>query len=186
MAAIKLDVATAWNKYQFLGYEFLLWLWYLSSKVPHMIEEILGKAQVEITFGNSITIEIRGEGRPETLTIKGIDAGFEEAFIALAKGGSIVQANMVFAVGEKMQEFSFTLNGDDFSVRSLKCRPDIESGATDELEGAFIEKSFLTGVLFDAIDALYLDFIARRMAETWSTHQSAIREWVQERALQKA
>ena len=49
-----LDIATAYNKFQFLGYEFLLWLWYTSEKEPEVISRVAGvNRSVEVTVGNS-------------------------------------------------------------------------------------------------------------------------------------
>jgi|GEM_PF-137044 len=182
----RIDMATAFNRYQFLGHEFILWLWYLSSKAPQLLDDIDTGHSVEITFGDSITVEVKGTRFPEKLTIKGMDAGFEEAFIALAKGGAIIQANMVITVSrpEQEQEFQFTLIGESLTVNGLKCHPGVESSSkdSDELEGAVIEMHYLTGIFFSSLDDLYRDFIDRRLASSWGSHLSGIRQWVSDQA----
>lgn len=174
-----LDIATAYNKFQFLGYEFLLWLWYTSEKEPEVISRVAGvNRSVEVTVGNSITIEIQGGGYPERITIKGEDAGFEEAFLAINKGGSIVQINLVFKI--ENEEFRFTLNGDDFSVRNLKCPPSETSPSTEyEIEGAILEKWFLNSEVFGCLDSLYDHFITIRLTdELRKDLVSKIGQWV--------
>lgn len=176
-----LDIATAYNKFQFLGYEFLLWLWYASEKEPDVIDYVASVDQsVEVTVGNSMTIEIQGTGYPERVTIKGKDAGFEEAFLAINKGGSIIQANLILKVDD--QEFSFDLKGDDFSVRNLKYPPsDITPTNEDEKAGAILEKWFLSGEVFNCLDSLYDRFIEIRLNdELRKDLVSRIGQWVSE------
>ena len=174
-----LDIATAYNKYQFLGYEFLLWLWYASENEADVISRFAGVDHpIEVTVGNSITIEIQGAGYPEKLTIKGEDAGFEEAFLAIDKGGSIVQTNLIFKIND--QEFHFDFKGDDFSVRNLKCQPATTAPtAADEIEGALLEKWFLNSLVFNSLDLLYDHFITIRLANGLGKDLvSKINHWV--------
>lgn len=188
MNTINIDVATAYNKFSFLGNDFLLWLWYLSSKIPHMIKDVAGAGRpVEVTFGNSIKVEVKGSMFPEKLTIQGMDAGFEEAFIALDKGGSIVEANLVLGIENEGCEFRFTLKGEDLSVRSLKSSCPVDRGAQEDQEGAFIEKQYINSLLFTCLDRLYADFIKRRLSENWSgTYLTGIRKWVSEKVRKEA
>jgi len=162
---MKLDIVTAYNKYQFLGYEFLLWLWYASEKEPKAINYFADvDRSVEITVGNSITIEIQGTGYPEKVIIKREDAGFEEAFLFIKKGGVIAQINLVFKIDDL--EFCFDLKGDDFSVRNLRCTSGTMPPPTsDEIEGAILEKWFLNSEVFGCLDFLYDHFIEIRLAD---------------------
>ena len=51
-----LDVAVAYNRYQFLGEEFLTWLWFVIEQDP----SILRKADSDLTsfeIGNRIVLE---------------------------------------------------------------------------------------------------------------------------------
>ncbi len=81
-----LDVAIAYNRYRFLGNEFLTWLWYtLENHSSQLVEIDADLSALEI--GNRMVLENRRNEGLETITIKGDDAGLEEGLLALKKGG---------------------------------------------------------------------------------------------------
>ena len=80
-----LDVAVSYNRYKFLGYEFLTWLWFTIDKDSNHLTEIFQKP-ITLQIGNRITLENRQNQAVETVTIKGDEAGLEEGMLALQKG----------------------------------------------------------------------------------------------------
>lgn len=176
---MKLDIATAYNQYKFLGQEFLLWLWYVSEKDPGSINGILEKDQsLEITFGNNIVIENeKVGGAKEKLTIKGEDAGLEEALMALNKGGDTVQANFIFKLDD--MDFNFTIKGEDLSLKGLKFKVETSNKGKEEIEAAILEKMYLNKMLFSCLDSLYAFFVESRLTGDWETKiVPGIKNWV--------
>ena len=65
-----LDVAVSYNRYKFLGYEFLVWLWFMIEKDPDAVNRMIGGSG-RLQIGNRIVLENRyGQDSKETVTIK--------------------------------------------------------------------------------------------------------------------
>ena len=132
-----LDVSISYNRYKFLGYEFLTWLWFMMETD----QESLLSVQNDIVFidvGNRLVLENRHTGAVETITIKGDDAGLEEARLALKKGAMVSEINMFFKSGE--QKWQFTLKGESFHISSLKIPETGPVEKEEDWEGAVLER----------------------------------------------
>ena len=74
-----LDVAVAYNRFKFLGDEFLTWLWF-------WIENDTGGSaddpKADLRIGNRLVLENRAHDRKESITITGDDAGRREPGIS--------------------------------------------------------------------------------------------------------
>jgi len=53
-----LDVSVSYNRYKFLGYEFLTWLWFLIEKERTIIKE-LNPDLASLEIGNRVALENR-------------------------------------------------------------------------------------------------------------------------------
>ena len=76
-----LDVAVAYNRFKFLGDEFLTWLWFVIEQDL----SVLRNTDPDLTsfeIGNRIVLEKKHKKAFERITIKGEDAGLEEAKVA--------------------------------------------------------------------------------------------------------
>ena len=72
-----LDVAVAYNRFKFIGSEFLTWLWYKLDTDPHFIDQLISEP-CSLSVGNRLVLENHLRQATETITIKGDDAGLEE------------------------------------------------------------------------------------------------------------
>jgi len=52
-----LDIATAYNKYIFLGNEFLTWIWFLIETDQDISAMLPSREPVSLEIGNSIVLE---------------------------------------------------------------------------------------------------------------------------------
>ena len=95
-----LDIATAYNKYGFLGNEFLTWIWYLVETDQDITALSGSKDPVTFEIGNSISLENNlGDKSKEKITIKGDQAGLEEGTTALKKGAWVTDMNLICRMG---------------------------------------------------------------------------------------
>ncbi|THB81695.1 MAG: hypothetical protein D3926_00815, partial [Desulfobacteraceae bacterium] len=102
-----LDISTAYNKYKFLGNEFLTWIWFLIENDKDLSPYLAIQEKVTLDIGNGIHLENNlGDKSTEKITIKGDQAGLEEGTTALKKGAYVTQMNLVCTVGE--EEYAFT------------------------------------------------------------------------------
>ena len=171
-----LDIAVSYNRYKFVGYEFLTWLWFITEKNA----DIIGKMDTEpitLEVGNRIVLENRNNDRIETITIKGDDAGLEEGFLALAKGGMVIEMNLAYQTGD--HKWTFTLKGESLNISNLKLPETGPIETQEDIEGAVLEKVFFYEKAFEIIDKLYQLFLKVRVSDKWNKDVvPRIKKWI--------
>ncbi len=162
-----LDIATAYNKYKFLGNDFLTWIWFLIETDQCISSLIDSKDAITLEVGNSIVLENKlGDKSKEKISIKGDQAGLEEGTTALKKGAHVTQINLVCKLNE--DEYKFTIKGESFNITGLKT-PKIDlSNGNDEIEGLILEKASFCFNFFNVIDRLFLNYIEQRASDDWN------------------
>ena len=172
-----LDVAVAYNRYQFLGEEFLTWLWFITEENQELIKNF-DKDFVALEVGNRIVFENRRKESAERLTIKGDDANLEEGNIALKKGALVTELNVVYKSSELT--WQFTLKGESLNISSLSIPNTGSSESDEDLEGIVLEKIFLFDKILQLIKNLFNHFIKLRVSDTWQGKEvPRIRKWIQ-------
>ncbi len=172
-----LDISVAYNRYKFLGDEFLTWLWFSMEKDRNRFITP-DKEPFLIEIGNRIVLENRINDTVESITIKGDDAGLEEGILSLKKGALVTELNLIYKVGN--QEWKFSIKGENLSFSGLK-HPDIGVfESDDQVEGLVLEKLFLFEKVSNIIDALFKIFINIRLQPEWKADFiPAINKWIQ-------
>ena len=174
-----LDIATAYNKYKFLGNDYLTWIWFLIENNHNISSIINSKDIITLEVGNSIVLENRlGDKSKEKITIKGDQAGLEEGTTALKKGAFVTQINLICKINE--DEYKFTIKGESFNITGLKTPKTEILKNEDEIEGLVLEKAFLGFKIFKVIDTLFLKYIEQRVSEEWN-HKGLqdIKNWIE-------
>lgn len=174
-----LDIATAYNKYSFLGNEFLTWIWFLIEQDQDIAAIIESQEPVCLEVGNSIVLENNlGDKSKEKITIKGDKAGLEEGTTALKKGAFVTELNLLCKMGSE-EEYKFTIKGESFNITGLKTPVGQTSKSEDELEGMILEKTFLLLKVTGVIDTLFLKYIEKRISDDWKTKGlQEINNWI--------
>ena len=171
-----MDVALAYNRYKFLGYEFLTWLWFVIEQDQNAIQNNVPDSSA-LFIGNRIVLENRQNNTLETLTIKGDDAGLEEGLLALKKGALVTEINLCYQTGE--QKWSFNIKGESLNISSLKVPDTGHVNMQEELEGAVIERAYLYQKPISLIDNLFKYFIKLRLSNDWTNNTvSSIKKWI--------
>jgi len=172
-----LDVALAYRRYQFLGEEFLTWVWYLIEKEPDCLPRI-DKQLSALEIGRRMVLVNRRSGdNDETVTIKGEHADMGEGLLALKKGGMVAELHLIYRSGDN--EWQFNLKGESLNISSLKVPETGKIESDDEIEGAVIEKIYLYGQIVKLVNALFQYFIKLRVGSKWENQITpAIREWI--------
>lgn len=173
-----LDISTAYNKYKFLGNEFLTWIWFLIENKKNINTIIKADEKISLDIGNSIVLENHiGNNSKEKITIKGDQAGLEEGTTALKKGAYVTQINLICTLNE--DEYKFTLKGESLNITGLKTPPHSKSTAENELEGLILEKTYLCFKIFEILDHLFLTYVSLRTSDEWkNTQLPEIRKWI--------
>ncbi|MGD2185850.1 MAG: hypothetical protein PVI71_06965 [Desulfobacterales bacterium] len=159
-----LDVAVAYNRYKFLGNEFLTWLWFVVEQEPSLFKD-MDPDLTSLEIGNRIVLENKKSKSVERITIKGEDAHFEEGMLALKKGALVAELNLIYRTSG--QKWQFTLKGESLNLSGFKTPKTTPLENPDDLEGAILEKVFLYDKILQFLQKLYKDFIQLRTSITW-------------------
>jgi hypothetical protein len=171
-----LDIAVAYNRYRFLGNEFLTWLWFLIENDAESLQKIDADF-LELTVGNRMVLENRLANGIETITIKGDAAGLEEGLLALRKGALVVDINLVYK--NASLQWQFSVKGENLSLSALKLPETAPIETSDDIEGLVLERIYLYEKPFILIDALYQRFIKIRLSEQWQKKtMTDMRKWM--------
>ena len=171
-----LDVSVAYDKYKFLGHEFLTWLWFIMDvDQPGIVKT--NKDMVSLEMDNRIVLENSLDDRVENIRIKGDDAGLEEAKISLQKGGIVTELNFSLKSGD--HEWKFNIKGESLNISSLKSPETGKIEKNDDIEGAVLEKIYLYEKVVLLVENLYNQFIHLRISNKWDDDiVPRIKKWI--------
>ena len=171
-----LDVAVSYNRYKFLGYEFLTWLWFAMEKQPEALKETDPELEL-IEVGNRIVLENHRNNTEESITIKGDQAGLEEGTLALGKGAVVTELNLIYKSGN--HEWRFSVKGESLHLSGLKTPQTGPVEKNEDMEGVVLEKIFLLEKALVLIHNLYKQFIRLRISPKWEKEIiPQIRKWI--------
>ena len=171
-----LDVAVAYNRYRFLGHEFLTWLWFMIDQQGDTLAR-LDEHPHSLEIGNRIVLENHQSRDLEKITINGDHAGFEEGLLALKKGAVVTEINLV--LNSPDHRWQFNLKGESLNISGLKV-PDIaRPQRSEEMEGFVLEKIYLYERPVTFVETVFRLFIRHRVSADWvNVHLPRIQQWV--------
>jgi len=172
-----LDVAVAYNRYKFLGEEFLTWLWFVIEKDQTIIKDF-DSDFVGLEVGNRIVFENRSKESDERITIKGDGASLEEGILSLKKGALVTELNIVYRSGDL--RWQFTIKGESLNVSSLSTPETGLAESPEDLEGVVLEKVFLYDKALHLLENLFSRFLKLRVSTAWHKKEVyRIKDWIQ-------
>ena len=174
-----LDVAVSYNRYKYVGCEFLTWLWFLMEHDPVQLRAFDKDFKI-FEIGNRVVLETSVADTVENIIIKGDDAGLEEGMLALRKGALVTELNLVCKT--KDHQWQFTIKVESLSFINFKT-PDTGMVETKEdLEGAVLEKVYLFEKVLSLMDDLFHRFLKIRVSDNWNRKSiPAMKKWIYSR-----
>jgi hypothetical protein len=164
----------------FLGNEFLLWLWHetdskggtIKSEEAGEVAVVLDRSlELDCAYGQTGKDALRGDGPTR----------MPEARDALRSGKLPRKTGLIFETFGKQYQFSL-------NCETLGCGgtvlPEVEEA--EDARVLFEERIAMLRDLAKGIDALYHTFLKVRMGSAWESHVSAIRHWIMHQARQAA
>jgi hypothetical protein len=156
----------------FLGNEFLMWLWHESDAKSGNISTDAGEATVmfdrsidlECSYGQTGKDALRGAGSSQS----------PEARDAARTGKVVRKVTMLLHAGG--QQYDLSLNPETMAVASGKL-PEVEEAETPRV--LYEERIALLRDLSNYLDGLYGAFLKVRAGSAWEGQISAIRRWIQ-------
>ena len=172
-----LDVAIAYNRFKFIGNEFLTWLWFTIDTNQHFFKTV-DETLTSLYLGNRIVLENSVNDASEIITIKGDDAGLEEGLLSLRKGAVVIEMNLSYKT--ENQEWKFTLKGESLSFSGLKVPETGPVETKSDIEGMVLEKAYLYEKAIDLVNRLYHVFLKLRSSREWNQKiVPDIKKWIQ-------
>ena len=169
---------TWWNNeagnFDFLGNEFLLWLWWQWETQSDTIALPDG-SEVTGMIARTLSLQCpRGESGKETITAEG-PSRLPEAAQAIRSGKLPRKAGLVlFRHGE---QYDLVLQAETFSVSGAKIEV-AEAEETAEGRGILEERIDSLRNLHETLDLLFRAFCERRIGKSWSGELEQIRRWL--------
>lgn len=159
-----LDVAVAYNRYRFLGNEFLTWLWFMIDTGQDRLREF-DPDLTALEVGNRIDLENRRDERIERITIKGEEADLKEGYLALRKGALVSDLNLVLRCGN--DRWQFTLKGESLNISALRTPETSPPEKAEDVDGAVLEKVFLHERINRFVETAFHHFVRLRLSDQW-------------------
>lgn len=172
-----MDVLEKVDKKDFLGKDFLVWLWF-KSEVNQGVIDIDDKTQAEVRFAGKITLESEDDEMSDSIICSGANSRLKEARYALTENKKITKASIKLTLGE--DEYSFSVDSFWMNYKSFKT-PKVLQDDKDDPEGLFYEKAGLMEKAVSAMDSLFLSFIKIRLSPEWQENElPAITAWMKQ------
>lgn len=167
----------------FLGNEFLYWLWWLAETDDGALtikDKVGRETEVFFAIDKALDMDCAWDAGGK-LTLRGAGpTRLIEAGDALKTGKWPRKMGLIVSDGEHQWELTFL--GDPWSV-SAAMLPQIEDapGPREQLE----QRLHLARALAQTLDGMYRAFLDVRTAGGWPTKRAAIRKWVRDRIQRK-
>ncbi len=170
-----LDIAVAYNRYRFLGNQFLTWIWFIIENDPHSIQQC-DPELAGLEVGNRMVLENRLANGKETISIKGDAAGLEEGLLALNKGAEVTEINLIYKSGASQWQFS--IKGESLNFSGLKLPESGSMESADDLEAVVLDKLYLYEKPCILVEKLYGHYLKLRLSDQWQHRTlSEIKKW---------
>lgn len=159
----------------FLGNEFLLWLWHEADARTGIIAA--GGSDVSLFFDRTLEMECAyGASGKDTFAATG-PTRMPEARDALRSGKVPRKAGLILESAG--QQFSLTLQAETLNVSGLKL-PEVEDA--DSPRAVFEQRIALLRDACGLVDGLFATFLKRRASSTWESQATLIRRWIGQNA----
>jgi hypothetical protein len=156
----------------FLGNEFLLWLWYLLDEVSDSIE-LADKSEVTAMVARTLVLECpRGQTGRESIQSEG-PTRLPEARRAIQAGKIPRKAGLTLVRHDK--QYELTLHAESLAVSGAK----LPAPEGEEERGRAEERVTNFRELVETLDLLYDVFCRVRLGSDWAKELGKIQRWLQ-------
>lgn len=160
-----LDISIAYNRYKYLGHEFLTWLWFVIENDPESIKDEGGRP-LSLDMGGRIVLENSRQEAIETITIKGNESELEEGRLAVSNGAVVTEMSLYCRIAGLL--WGFNLKGESLDMSGLKIPENEETEKTDDLEGSVLLKMASYETIIAFIQHTFIQFLKLRISDQWT------------------
>ena len=164
-----------WNgmndNYDYLGNEFLLWLWWHWETKSSTIK-LSDDSEVSGMFARSLSLDCPiGENGKESISADS-PVALPEAVLAIGMGKLHRKAGLTLV--REDQQFDLTLQAEMFSIGSAK----ISQIGNDDAIRDSIDRIESIRQLSETLDLLFEAFCEKRIGKKWNAEQKKITDWL--------
>ena len=173
--------ATSIDTKDFLGNEFLIWLWRALEADEGIVETTIDKrkSEIAVVIDKSLDMECAWEVTGKQ-TLRGDGpTRLPEAGDALATGKWPRKAGLMLADVTGGENWELTLQGDRMMIAGASLPEIADATGPRELIEA---RLLLTRQLADVVDGLYKAFLDQRFSPAWEGKRDTLRKWITSRA----
>lgn len=156
----------------FLGTEWLTWLWYATHVESPTITTAKSGA-VTVLFEKSVQMQCAFRLNGSVAVSSDSPTRLPEALVALSGGKLPVRAAM--QIEAQGSTFSFAVRGDAMIFSGVQLPPSEDANSA---RAVFEDRIAKLRDLIDAGDGLYTAFLKRRLSSKWPQTLSAMRAWI--------
>ena len=158
----------------FLGNEFLLWLWYTLAERGDTIK-LADDTEAAVVIVKQLTLECpRAETGKEVITCDG-PTQLPESRRAIQSGKLPRKVGLI--VSRQGEQYEFTLQAETFNISAAKLPKIEEDGHGRAGEEERVEQ---LRHLSDTVDLLFVAFLESRLSTDWESECGNIRAWLQQ------
>lgn len=166
-----MDLLTRINRTQFLGREFLTWLWYRSELSEGLFKR--DGETFEVWFDAKLVLESLGDIKEQSAIKSENPTETEEARASLQTGKQVREAQLRLIQGQK--QWTFTIKAEDLAISGLK----VPALLSREDEEQLYERFYLLEEALDLVEHLWRAFVTLRLDDdAWRAELEAVRAWV--------
>ena len=154
----------------FLGNEFLLWLWW-TVKTNSSVLEMHDETEVDVMMNKTLSLECpRGESGKETITAES-PIELPEAMQAIRSGKLPRKAGM--SIVRDGRQFDLVLQAETFAISGAKIHID------DDEDFEVDDRIDAIRTLSETVDLMLETFCQRRISDEWKKDAKNIRKWME-------
>jgi len=159
------------NNRDFLGNEFLLWLWhYLENESDTL--KLADDSEVALMISRSLALECpRGQFGRESFSTDG-PAKLPEAHRAIQAGK--LPRKMGLTLVRHDAQYELTLQAESLAISGAK----LPASEAEDDRGRIEERIMQIRHLLETLDLMYAAFIARRLGDAWTKEAGKIKKWL--------
>jgi hypothetical protein len=168
-----MDLVTAIGRLEFVGQEFLSWLWFAAERNDGTIRLPDGPL-VEIEPINQLTLSSGQGSGGLTVACRGRQAAGPEAREALRQGRRVVRAG--FSIRTEDAAWQATIDAATLSMTGVRPAPDPEADPADDDP---LDRLLGIRTLVQTVESLFAMFLEIRLGERWESEElPGLRRWI--------
>src|SRR5262249_54463168 len=160
------------NSRDFLGNEFLLWLWYLVDAETDTIS-LSDESEVAVMLARNLVLECPRAQTGRESIISDSPTRLPEARRAIQAGKLPRKAGLTLVRQDR--QYELTLQAETLGVSGAK----LPAAESEEHRAIFEERVSTLRHLLETLDLLYNAFALRRTGTDWAKELAKIKKWLQ-------